>query len=142
MAFAGDHIKVKINTTDLPAGVITSVDLPLTYAQHDVTGFGDTAQRFINGQLQSTVTLKGFMTLGANGTHTLLNAAFAAGNSIDLEVQVGQNATPTTGDPKYTGKFFIESYKPMLDKGSAVTFEAILKPAVGTGTGVPAWGVI
>jgi hypothetical protein len=27
----------------------------------------------------------------------------------------------------------------MLDKGSAVTFEAVLKPAVGSGVG---WGVV
>jgi hypothetical protein len=139
MAIAGDHVVVRINGQALAAGDITSVDLGQTYTQHDVTGFGDAVQNFINGQLQAPVTLKGFMTTGASGTHTLINTAFAAGSTVTLQVDVGQNAAPTTGNPRYSGTFYIESYKPMLDKGMAVTFEATLKPATGT---APTWGVV
>jgi hypothetical protein len=139
MAIAGDHVVVRINGQALTAGDITSVDLGQTYTQHDVTGFGDAVQNFINGQLQAPVTLKGFMTTGASGTHTLINTAFAAGSTVTLQVDVGQNAAPTTGNPRYSGTFYIESYKPMLDKGMAVTFEATLKPATGT---APTWGVV
>jgi hypothetical protein len=145
MALAGDHIIVKLDDSggtprQFAAGDISSVDLGLMYTQHDVSGFGDAAQHFINGQLQSPVTIKGFLTTTANtGTHTVINGAFAAGSQVSLEVQVGQNATPTTGDPKFTGEFFIESYKPALATGGAVTFEAVLKPAIGT---APSWGVV
>ncbi|MBL8164651.1 MAG: hypothetical protein JNJ61_21865 [Anaerolineae bacterium] len=51
---------------------------------------------------------------------------------MSLEVQVGNNATPTTGDPKYTGEFYIESYVPMIETGKAVMFTATLKPATGS----------
>jgi hypothetical protein len=74
-----------------------------------------------------------------DGTHTVLNPAFVAGSQVSLEVQVGNNTTPTGGDPKYTGEFIIESYKPMLDTGKAVTFEATLKPAIGA---APVWGTV
>jgi hypothetical protein len=145
MAIAGDHVIVKVDDSggtlrQFASGDITSVDLGQTFDQHDVTGFGDAVHRVINGQLQAPVTLKGFLTTTANtGTHTVLQGAFAAGTQVTLEVQVGQNAAPTTGDPKYTGEFFVESYKPILETGGAVKFEATLKPAIGT---APEWDVI
>jgi hypothetical protein len=143
MALAGDHVVVKMNNNQFAAGDITSVDLGMTYDQHDVTGFGDAVHRVINGQLQAPVTLKGFLTTTATiGTHTVIGAAFAAGSQVTLEVQVGQNAPPTTNDPKYRGEFFIESYKPVMETGGAVKFEATLKPAVGSGTDMPQWGVV
>jgi hypothetical protein len=145
MALAGDHIIVKLDDSSgtlrqFANGDITSVDLGQTYDQHDVTGFGDAVHRVINGQMQSPVILKGFLTTTTNtGTHTVIKGAFAAGTQVSLEVQVGQNATPTTGDPKFTGEFYIESYKPVIETGGAVKFEASLKPAVGT---APLWGTV
>jgi hypothetical protein len=145
MALAGDHVIVKLDDAGGVArqfadGDITSVDLGQTYDQHDVTGFGDAVHRVINGQLQAPVTLKGFLTTTANvGTHTVIKGAFAAGSQVTLEVQVGQNAPPTGGDPKYSGEFFIESYKPVMETGGAVKFEASLKPATGT---APLWATV
>jgi hypothetical protein len=145
MALAGDHIIVKLDDSSgtlrtFANGAITSVDLGLTYTQHDVTGFGDVAQRFINGQLQAPVTIKGFLTTTALvGTHTVINAAFVAGTQVTLRVAIGNNTTPVVGDPEYSGEFIIESYKPMMETGKAVTFEATLKPAIST---APAWGAM
>jgi hypothetical protein len=144
-ALAGDHIKVIMGDAGgtprtFDDGDISSVDLGLTFKQHEVTGFGDEAQRFINGQMQAPVTIKGYLTTTALvGTHTVIGGAFQAGAVVSLEVQVGQNAAPTTGDPKYTGEFIVESYKPMLQNGNAISFEASLKPATGA---APAWGTI
>lgn len=139
MAIAGDHVVVRINSTALQAGDITSVDLGQTYVQHDVTGFGDVAQHFINGQLQSPVSIKGYFTTGASGTHTLLSGAFTAGTTVALQVDIGLNAAPVSGNPRFSGIFYIESYKPTLDKGMAVTFEAYLKPSTGA---APIWATI
>ena len=92
------------------------------------------------GKGKAPVTVKGFVTTTTDtGTHTVINSAFAAGSQVSLEVQVGNNATPTTGNPKFTGEFFVESYKPALATGAAVTFEAVLKPATGS---APSWGTI
>jgi hypothetical protein len=144
MALAGDHVIVKLDDSSgtlrtFANGDITSVDLGLTYTQHDVTGFGDAVQRFINGQIQAPVTLKGFISTGTSGTHTVINGALVAGTQVTLRVAVGNNTTPITGDPEYSGEFFIESYKPMMETGKAVTFEATLKPAIST---APVWGVM
>jgi hypothetical protein len=145
MAISGDHVIVKMDDSGgtprtFADGDITSVDLGLTFDQHDVTGFGDAVKNVINGQLNAPVILKGYLTTTTDtGTHTVIQGAFAAGAQVSLEVQVGQNAAPTTGDPKYTGEFVVESYKPALEKGGAVTFEASLKPATGT---APVWGTV
>jgi len=145
MAIAGDHVIVKLDDSggtprQFADGDISSVDLGQTLDQHDVTGFGDAAHRVINGQLQAPVTLKGYLTTTANtGTHTVIKGAFAAGTQVTLEVQVGQNAPPQAGDPKYSGEFYIESYKPVIETGGAVKFEASLKPATGT---APVWGTV
>jgi hypothetical protein len=144
-ALAGDHVIVKMDDAggtlrQFAAGDITSIDLGLTFKQHEVTGFGDAAQKFINGQLQAPVTIKGNLTTTANtGTHTVIGGAFQSGATVSLEVQVGQNAAPQAGDPEYTGEFIVESYKPTLQNGAAITFEAVLKPATGA---APAWGTV
>lgn len=143
MALAGDHVLVKLDDSTgtlqkFITGDIISVDLPLTNDQHDVTGFGDAVHKFINGQMQAPVTIKGFLTTNTpNGTHTVIRGAHATGTQVTLIVVVGNNATPAAGDPRYTGEFFIESYTPMMETGKAVTFTAKLKPATGT---APSWG--
>jgi hypothetical protein len=140
------HVVVKLDDSGgtlrtFANGDISSVDIPLTYDQHDVTGFGDAAHKFINGQLQAPITLKGFLTTTAlTGTHTVINGALVAGSQVTLRVAVGNNAAPQVSvDPEYSGEFIIESYKPTLETGKAVMFEATLKPAIGT---APAWGVM
>lgn len=145
MALAGDHVIVKMDDSggtprQFADGDIISVDVPLTNDQHDVTGFGDAAHKFINGQINAPVTIRGFLTPTANvGTHTVIKGAYQAQSQVTLEVQVGNNATPTTGDPKYSGEFYVESYKPMIETGKAIQFVATLKPAIGT---APSWGVV
>jgi hypothetical protein len=52
---------------------------------------------------------------------------------------VGNNATPVSGDPQYSGEFYITSYTPMIETGGAVMFTATLQPALGT---APSWGVV
>jgi hypothetical protein len=146
MALAGDHVVVKLDDSSgtlrtFDVGDISSVDLPLTNVQHDVTGFGDVVQNFINGQLQAPVTIKGFLTTTTNtGTHTVIRGAQVAGTQVTLRVAIGNNATPVVGtSPEYTGEFFIEAYKPVIETGKAIMFEATLKPATGT---APAWGTM
>jgi hypothetical protein len=43
------------------------------------------------------------------------------------------------GDPEFEGEFIVESYKPQIQAGGAITFDATLKPASGT---APAWGTV
>lgn len=142
---AGDHVVVIMDDSagtprTFADGDISSVDTGLTYDQHDVAGFGEAVHNVINGQMQAPVTIKGNLTTTALvGTHTVIQGAFAAGSTVTLTVQVGQNAAPTTGDPEFEGEYLVESYKPTIETGSAVTFEATLNPATGT---APAWGVM
>jgi hypothetical protein len=146
MSLAGDHVIVKMDDSSgtlrtFANGAITSVDLGLTNVQHEITGFGDVVQKFINGQMQAPVTIKGYVTTTPTvGTHPVINGAFVAGTQVTLRVAVGNNATPVVGtDPEYSGEFVIESYKPMLETGKAVMFEATLKPATGA---APSWGLM
>lgn len=144
-ALSGDNIVVKMDDSGgtlrtFADGEITAVDLGLSVKQHDVTGFGDAVQKFIPGQMLAPVSIKGYLTTTALvGTHTVLNDAFSNGSQVSLVVQVGQNAAPTTGDPEYTGEFYVESYKPVINYGGAISFVATLKPAIGT---APSWGAV
>jgi hypothetical protein len=145
MALSGDHVIVKMDDSggtlrQFADGDIISVDLGLWYDQHDVTGFGDEVHNVVNGQMRAPVVLRGYLTTTANtGTHTVVQGAFAAGAQVSLEVQVGQNAAPQSGDPKFTGEFRVSSYKPAISSGGAVMFEAQLVPATGT---APGWGTV
>jgi hypothetical protein len=123
------------------SGDIISVDLGLTYDQHDVTGFGDAVHRVINGQLKSPVTLKGYLTTTTNtGTHTVIKGALVQGNQVTLRVAIGNNAAPQVGvDPEYSGEFYVGSYSQGIAPGGAVTFTATLNPAIGA---APSWGTM
>jgi hypothetical protein len=144
-ALAGDHVVVIMDDSGgtprtFANGDIIGMDVGQTFDQHDVTGFGDAVHNVVNGQLQAPVTIQGYLTTTADtGTHTVIKGAFAVGSTVTLTVQVGQNATPTTGDPEYEGEFIVESYKPVVETGRAVMFVATLKPASGT---APAWGTV
>lgn len=145
MALSGDHVVVRMDDSGgtlrtFADGEITSVDLGLAYDQFDVTGFGDQVHNVINGQQQAPVVIRGYLTTTADiGTHPVIQGAFAAGNPVSLEVEVGQNAAPQAGDPKYSGEFVVGSYRPVVTTGSAVMFEARLVPATGT---APVWGTV
>lgn len=145
MALSGDHVIVKMDDSSgalrtFADGDIRSIDLGLSYDQFDVTGFGDDVHQFINGQLRAPVTIQGYLTTDSpNGTHTVIQGAFAAGKQVSLEVQVGDNAAPTANAPKYTGEFLIASYRPQIMTGGAIMFSATLQPATGD---APAWGTV
>ncbi len=145
MALSGDHVIVKMDDSGgalraFADGDIRSIDLGLTYDQFDVTGFGDEAHQYINGQLRAPVTIQGYLTTDTpSGTHTVIQGAFAAGSQVSLEVQVGNNAAPVQDDPKYSGEFLIASYRPQIMTGGAVMFTATLQPATGT---APNWGAV
>lgn len=144
-ALSGDNIVVKMDDSGgtertFADGDIMSVDLPLSYKQHNVTGFGDEVEKFINGQMQAPVTLRGYLTTTTDiGTHPVINGAFANGAQVSLVVQVGQNATPQSGDPEFRGEFYVESYRPTFSNGGAIAFVATLKPATGT---APVWTTV
>ncbi len=145
MALSGDHVIVKMDDSggtlrSFANGDIRSIDLGQSYDQFDVTGFGDQAHQYINGQLRAPVTIEGYLTTDSpSGTHTVIQGAFAAGKQVSLEVRVGKNAAPTTDDPKYSGEFLVSSYRPQITTGGAVMFTATLQPATGT---APAWGTV
>ncbi len=145
MALAGDHVVVKLDDRDgtlrqFADGDIRSVDLPLQYDQHDVSGFGDAAHEVLTGQLTAPVVLRGYLTLTADtGTHPVINGAYAAGAQVSLVVQVGDNADPVSGDPEFSGEFVVASYTPTIVTGGAVTFRARLVPATGS---APVWGTV
>ena len=145
MALSGDHVIVKMDDSggtlrQFADGDIRSIDLGQSYDQFDVTGFGDEAHQFINGQLRAPVTIQGYLTTESpGGTHTVIQGAFAAGSQVTLEVQVGDNAAPVANDPKYSGEFLIGSYRPQIMTGGAVMFTATLQPATGA---APEWGAV
>mgnify|MGYP001256816984 FL=1 len=124
----------------MAAGDIIAVDVPMTSDQYDVTGFGDLLHDVINGQLNLAVTMRGYLTLTATtGTHTVFRDVYQQGKQVTLEVQVGNNAAPVAGDPKFTGEFYVDSYVPVTETGKAIQFVARLRPATGT---APTWGTV
>jgi hypothetical protein len=141
---AGDHIAVIMDDStgeprQFDPGDIISVDVPLTYAQHDVSGLGSAVHHAVNGQLQAPVTVKGYLTTSAlTGTHTVIDPVYRQGLPVRLTVWVGQNAAPQGGDPEYEGIFLVERYQSAVESGGPITFEAALRPASQV---APEWGV-
>ena len=141
MALAGDHILVRMNDAggtprEFIQGEITAIDLPVSVDQSEETGFGDDVHHMINGQQQASVTIRGLLTTGPNGTHTVLSEVYQRGKPVPLEVEIGNQGTPSKGDPKYRGTFYVERYQPVIESGKAIQFELQLRPA---GAAAPVW---
>lgn len=145
MAIAGDHVVVTLDdASGIPrtfdAGDIISVDIGLAYQVQEMTAGSTPVQHHVTTLLQAPVTLKGYLTTTSNtGTHTVIQGAFAAQTVVTLDIQIGQNAPPTSGDPSFSGEFYIERYQPTFQANSAVMFTAQLVPATDT---APAWGTV
>jgi hypothetical protein len=143
MPRSADFIKVSMddsatNLQTFADGDITSVDLGLTYDQYDVSGFGNAFHKMQTGKVQAPITLKGFLTTTAtNGTHTVIRAVYANKAQVTFKVAVGNNTAPVSGDPEFSGEFYVTSYVPSLATGGAVTFTATLVPATDI---APVWG--
>jgi predicted secreted protein len=57
-----------------------------------------------------------------------------------VEFRYGNNAAPTSGDPKITGEFVVSSYKVMAALDGKMEFEVTL--VIGAGSSLPTWGTV
>lgn len=123
---------------DISANITATDGIPLTYDEIEVGGFGSAAKSYISGRADVPVTLEGSMD-------ATLHALFATWVGVDtstrtLTFKYGNNATPTTGDPKISGEYVCTEYSVKSELDGMQMFTA--KLALGSGQAIPAWSTI
>ncbi len=119
---------------DISASV-SDVNMPITVASEDVTGYSDGSINFTVGHPDQPITMSGDFSNTANtGAHDVLSAVVGqATPSISIKVQIGILAAPSGTDPEYTGEFLCTEYSVSGDLKWNATF-------LVSGSSAPAWG--
>jgi len=117
--------------------------LPLTYDELESSGYTQD-HNYMAGQADSTITLgMKFTTTASTGTHTVFSGIDGLNTGFTLTVQLGNNTTPTTGDPEFEGEMVCTNYTILPPLSGLQTSTAVLKPSGGATTpAVPAWGTV
>lgn len=124
--------------TDISAQVTETDGIPTEYDQIEVGGFGTAVKSYVSGRADVPVSLKGSWSATL---HTMFKDA--AGDDTDVrtvEFRYGNNAAPTTGDPKISGEYVVTAYKVMASLDGKQEFEVTL--ALAADQPLPAWGTV
>lgn len=145
MARIGKWVKIYMDDSGGTAREITTnvteIDgLPLTYDEIEASGYGQD-HNYLAGQAdaQITLTMK-FTDTATTGTHTVFSGIAGSNSAGTLTVQLGDNATATSGDPEFEGEFIVTGYTINPPRDGMQTSTAILR--VGPGAAIPAWGTV
>lgn len=141
----GKHVIVIIDDSGGTARTITNDvtainGMPLTYGKIEVGGYGQDMS-YLVGRGDSEITLDClFNPTATTGSHTVLSGIVGGNTARTMTIQIGNNATPTAGDPEWEGEVLCHTYTVTPDLNGAVTCQAVLVPA--SGNTLPAWGTV
>lgn len=139
----GLYTKIEVDNasavlTDISAQVTETDGIPLEYDEIEVGGFGTAVKSYIAGRAEAGVTIKGAWT---STIHDMFKSAVGVDTSTKtVQFSYGNNAAPTTGDPKISGEFVVTAYKVMASLDGKQEFEVTF--AIGAGQALPAWSTI
>jgi len=141
---AGKWLKIYLdNDAGLPCDISTyveSIDLPTEFDELDVTGFLDGSKNSIPGMPGFNIELACSFSVDATvGTHTVLSDIVGTGSAHTLTAQLGQNTTPTTGDPEFEGEFWCPKYGVSATPTGKVAVTSSLRVY---GSVAPGWGLV
>ena len=113
----------------------SDVNMPITVANEDVTGYSDGVINFTVGQPDQPITMSGdFSNTASTGAHDVLSAIVGqATPSVAVKVQIGILAAPSGTDPEYLGEFHCTEYSVDGSLKWTATF-------LVSGSSAPVWG--
>lgn len=114
---------------DISDGV-DNVDAGSTADTAETTGFGDSRKQYVVGHLDNPITLSGKFDDGSNKSHAVLSGILGGTTPRTFEYYPAGTAS---GKPKYSGEVLCTSYNVVSPIGGAITFQATLVAADGTG---------
>lgn len=141
---AGRFLSVQIDDSggtqrDVSADV-ESVEIPLEYGEVEVTGFGEGGENSIPGMPKDSVRIRGkFNPAATTGLYTVAKGILGSYTSKTVDIRVGQNAAPTTGDPKFSGEFWLKSMNISMTPQGAVMLDLEF---LQFGSALATWGTV
>lgn len=145
MSQRGKHTIVKFDNsggtlTDISQYVTEGANVPLNYDELEASGYGSD-KAYIKGQADTEVTLKIRFnsTTSAIFTHAS-TGALTSDTARTLEIQYGNQAAPTTGDPKISGEFLVTSID--LENAKDGVRMMNVKMRIAVGQSMPAWSTV
>jgi hypothetical protein len=141
---AGRFIKVYIDDSGGVArevsGDVNSVDIPWELGELDVTGFNEGSVNSIPGMPSFNLEISGtFNPTATTGLFTVLKDIVGDYATHTVTVQVGQNASPTTGDPEFEGEFWCSKMNITTTPSGKVEISGSFRV---WGATAPAWGTV
>ena len=144
MGRIGKHVAVIVDdsggTPRTLTGQITSISgIELTYDEVEKGGYGED-KSYLAARADAPITLEGlFNDTADTGTHTVFSGVVGTNTAVTVTIQLGDNATPTTGDPEWEGEYICTSYVVAPDLNGVMMCTAVFQVATST---LPAWGTV
>lgn len=111
---------------------IESVDIPDEWLDADMTGFGEGVENFLPVLPTMVITFVGKMNPATDRLYDVAKANRGLYTSQTVTIKIGQNATPTTGDPQISGEFMQQKMQMGATPKTAIGMTLVYKPATGT----------
>jgi hypothetical protein len=124
--------------TDISAQITETEGIPLQFDEIEVGGFNNQVKSYVSGRADAPVTLKG--SWSATIHNMFKNAVGDDTHVKTVEFQYGNNAAPTSGDPKISGEYVTSAYKVTSELDGKQMFE--VKLAIAAGQSLPAYGTV
>lgn len=139
MKLSGQYISVSIDGNDVSSDV-DSVEIPDEYSSLDMTGFGDGSENSQPGMPKLPIKINGVLNPATNRLFDVCVGLVGVNSGVTIIVSVGQYATPTTGDPKFSGTFWLQNLPVSADPKGKVTLSGLNFEVYGATA--PAWGTV
>lgn len=145
MSQRGKHTIIKFDNnagtlTDISNEVTEGANIPLNYDELEASGYGRDKE-YLKGQGDTEVTLK--VKFNATTTPIFTHATtgtLTQDTARTLEIQYGNQAAPTTGDPKVSGEFICTGIGIENAKDGVRMMNVKLRVPVGQA--LPVWGTV
>lgn len=138
------YLKVEVDDSALAPQDISkdldTVDFPYEYEEIDVTGFTEGVVNEMPGMLTAPITMSGtFNPATTTGYFTVIKGIVGVYTGHTVTIAIGQNTTPTTGDPEYEGEYWCKSMNVSGTPRGKLVLATEFRPYGAT---APAWGVV
>ncbi len=138
----GPYITVEIDKSTVVKDVsadIESITIPDEWIEADMTGFGEGVENSAPVLPTMVLEIVGKMNPATDRLYDVAKANRGLRTGQTITIKIGQNAPPTTNDPKISGEFWQQKMSIGATPKSAIGMTLTYKPFGGT---APTIGVV
>lgn len=123
------YVTITVDGDDITKSVTSINGVGVTNSEVDFSTLASVLNEIVPGRGDVNMTLNGPFNSDANQAHAVLEPLNGDPEGADVVVAIGDGATPTTGDPKWTlSPGVVTNYQITVGDNAAVTYSTTIRP--------------